>query len=369
LAGPVAEPETVLAELPEKRPTARVAQSPPGWGAAAVLAPSAAALAVLLVHRLLPGRLTAPPIGPDSLLLEPLLAADGREALVLLRRHPLPFLLETLLAAGLLVAVVQWLWRPLRPWARHTGPLLAGAIGMLGVWDVVTLKLAWLRPPYFFGPDQVLQVIVDKDECWLLLDSAYHSLRLLLTGYVTGVSLGFVWGVLMGWFRGVRYWGMPVMKVLGPLPATALVPLMLLLFPSTFVAGAALIALAVWFPVTVLTMSGISNVPSSYFDVARTLGARRAFLIFRVAIPAAMPSIFIGLFSGLLTSFLMLIVAETVGVSSGLGYYLLWRKGAAEFDKVYACLVIMAAFFYTILTLLFKARDRVLSWQKGMIRW
>jgi NitT/TauT family transport system permease protein len=99
------------------------------------------------------------------------------------------------------------------------------------------------------------------------------------------------------------------------------------------------------------------------------LGAGRAYLIFRVAIPAALPTIFIGVFMGLLTALLTLIVAETVGVRSGLGWYLKWRQGYAEYDKVYAALVIMAAFFSGIMTLLFKLRDWVLVWQKGMIRW
>ena len=104
-------------------------------------------------------------------------------------------------------------------------------------------------------------------------------------------------------------------------------------------------------------------------DVARTLGAGRAYLIFRVAIPAAMPNIFIGLFMGLGASFLTLVVAESVGVRAGLGWYVQWAQGWAEYGKVYAALVIMAAFFSTIMTLLFKVRDRVLVWQKGTIKW
>src|SRR5262249_2086274 len=106
-----------------------------------------------------------------------------------------------------------------------------------------------------------------------------------------------------------------------------------------------------------------------YFKVARTLGAGRGYLIFRVAIPAAMPSIFIGVFIGLLVSFLTLVVAETVGVKNGLGYYLIWQKGYADYSQVYGCLLIMAVFCSGIMTLLFKVRDRVLVWQKGMIRW
>ena len=83
----------------------------------------------------------------------------------------------------------------------------------------------------------------------------------------------------------------------------------------------------------------------------------------------APPYRFIGLFMGLGTSFLTLIVAETVGVKSGLGWYVSWAQGWAEYGKVYAALVIMAAFFSTIMTMLFKVRDRVLVWQKGVIKW
>ena len=207
------------------------------------------------------------------------------------------------------------------------------------------------------------------DDRALLLESTYRSLMLLMAGYAGGVAAGLVSGVLIGWFRGVRYWGMPVLKVVGPIPATAYVPLAMATFPDAFLSGAALIALAVWFPVTMLTASGIANVPVSYLDVARTLGAGRGYLIFRVAIPAALPSIFLGLFMGLGAAFLTLIVAETLGVRAGLGWYLKWQQGYVEYAKVYAALVLMAAFFSGVMTLLFKVRDRVLGWQKGVIRW
>ncbi len=83
-----------------------------------------------------------------------------------------------------------------------------------------------------------------------------------------------------------------------------------------------------------------------------------------------MPSIFIGLFMGLGTSFLTLVVAETVGVKSGLGWYVSWAQGCGPSTaKVFAALVIMAAFFSTIMTLLFKLRDWALVWQKGVIKW
>src|SRR5437879_11539057 len=142
---------------------------------------------------------------------------------------------------------------------------------------------------------------------------------------------------------------MPLLKVVGPIPATAWIPLAMVVSPSAIASAAGLIALAVWFPVTMLTASGISNTRASYLDVARTLGANARYLVFRIAIPAALPSIFVGLFMGLGASFLTLVVAESVGVKSGLGWYVSWEQGWAEYGKVFAALVILEAFFYSMM--------------------
>jgi NitT/TauT family transport system permease protein len=275
--------------------------------------------------------------------------------------------LAVLFAFGVAGALIQNFWPGLRRWMKQTAPICAVAIILLSVWEGVTLGLKLLPMPYFPGPPGVLQSLVN--DRMLLLDSTWHSLFLLLSGYALGVTIALVTGVCIGWFGRARYWGMPLLKVIGPIPATAWIPLAMVVAPSAMFSAVFVIALAVWFPVTMLTASGISNTRASYLDVARTLGADRRYLIFRVAIPAAMPSIFLGLFMGLGASFLTLIVAETVGVKSGLGWYVAWAQGWAEYGKVYAALVIMAVFFSTIMTVLFKVRDHVLVWQKGTIKW
>jgi NitT/TauT family transport system permease protein len=271
------------------------------------------------------------------------------------------------LAVALLLAVAQLALPALRAKMRQMGPIFAAALLTLAAWELITSGFRLLPLPYFPSPAGVFQSLINDRT--LLFDSTWHSLVLLLGGYALGVFAGLISGICIGWSTPVRYWGMPILKVVGPIPATAWIPLAMVVSPSAIVSAAALIALAVWFPVTMLTASGISNTRASYLDVARTLGASRRYLIFRVAIPAALPSIFIGLFMGLGASFLTLVVAETVGVKSGLGWYVAWAQGWAEYGKVFAALVIMAAFFSTIMTVLFKVRDRVLVWQKGVIKW
>jgi NitT/TauT family transport system permease protein len=72
---------------------------------------------------------------------------------------------------------------------------------------------------------------------------------------------------------------------------------------------------------------------------------------------------------GLGAAFLALIASETVGVEAGLGWYLKFEQANAEYANVYGALVLMAVFFSGLMTALFQARDRVLSWQRGVIRW
>ncbi len=315
-------------------------------------APIVAAGLALGVHQLLPVRPDLPMGWLDTLTPW---------------QHPYPILLLILIGFSVLMVALQAAWRPLRPWVLHYAPLIAAALVWLIVWECFTTFVVARLRTFLPSPDEVLGALIeDRAE---LLDNTRYSLLLLMAGYATGVVLGLISGVLMGWFPNVRYWGIPIMKLIGPIPATALVPLAMMLSSEAFICGVALIAFAVWFPVTTLTSSGIANVRLSYLDVARTLGAGRTYLIFRVAIPSALPNIFIGLFMALNVSFLTLMVAETVGVKAGLGWYLMWRKGVGEYANVYASLVIMAVFFSGIMTLLFKVRDRVLKWQKGVIKW
>lgn len=276
--------------------------------------------------------------------------AAGLVALALL----VPVLLEA--RAGRLAAAL-----------RPAGPWLVALPLLLGAWQLVTAKLAWLPTPFFAPPQSLAEVWIDD---WRrLADSTWHSARLLAHGVALGALAGFLTGVAIGWSRAVGYWVHPVIRFLGPVPASALLPLAFFFFPSSYAAAVFLIALATGFPVAVLTWSGVAGVNRQYYDVARTLGASEWFLVLRVAIPAALPQVFVGLFMGLGASFSILVTAEMMGVKAGLGWYLTWAQGWASYTNMYAALVIMALLCSGLITLLFTLRDRVLGWQKGTLKW
>ena len=250
---------------------------------------------------------------------------------------------------------------------RNRAPWIL-ALGMFfTLWELATAKFAWLPLPFFPPPQAIIEVYTD--DLPKLLDSVLASVKLQLGGYVIGAALGFVTGVSIGWSRGIGYWVHPVLRFIGPLPATAWLPIAFFTFPSSWSASTFLIALATGFPVTVLTWSGVASVSNAYYDVARTLGAKPSFLVLKVAIPAALPHVFVGLFMGLGSSFAVLVVAEMIGVKAGLGWYLQWAQGWAAYANMYAALIVMSLLCSGAITLLFTIRDRLLVWQKGVVKW
>ncbi|GBQ63550.1 nitrate/sulfonate/bicarbonate ABC transporter permease [Ameyamaea chiangmaiensis NBRC 103196] len=266
------------------------------------------------------------------------------------------------LAGGLVLLLAAALHRlsARAPWAIALGVGLAA-------WEIAQAKLLWLPRPFFGTPQDLLDVFVTD---WRKLgDSLLHSLALLVVGYTIGSLVGIAVGVGLGRSVRFRYWVQPVIRLIGPLPPVALLPLAFVLIPSSRVASEALMSLAAGFPVAILTWSGIAAVDPAYYDVARTMGARGRFLVLRVALPAATPQIFVGLFMGLGASFAMLVVAEMLGVKSGLGFYMQWAQGWAAYPNMYAALLVMSVMCTGLMTLLFRVRDHVLKWQKDGLKW
>jgi NitT/TauT family transport system permease protein len=272
------------------------------------------------------------------------------------------------IAAIILAATLgtKWLGRFGAGLQARTPWLLALGLS-LTLWELATAKFAWLPLPFFPPPQAIVEVYTD--DLPKLLDSVSASVKLQLGGYAIGAAAGFLTGVAIGWSRSVGYWVHPLLRFIGPLPATAWLPFAFFTFPSSWSASTFLIALATGFPVTVLTWSGVASVSNAYYDVARTLGAKPSFLVLKVAIPAALPHVFVGLFMGLGASFAVLVVAEMIGVKAGLGWYLQWAQGWAAYANMYAALIVMSLLCSGAITLLFWTRDRLLVWQKGVVKW
>lgn len=243
---------------------------------------------------------------------------------------------------------------------------ICGVLVLIEIYDIATLKLNALPLPFFPSPDRMIFEFIDGYD--VLGISVLYSLRLLLTGFVIGSLLGFVTGVCLGWSEKCSYWIEPLMRFVGPIPSTALIPVAMVAFPTSFQSSVFIIVFGVWFPVTIMTAAGIEGCTKSWLEGAMIMGADNRQLIMHVAIPAAMPNIHTGLFMGLSNSFVTLVTAEMMGVKAGLGWYIRWATNWANYAKIYDAILIMAVLFSGMIKLQFYIRGRQLRWQEGIVK-
>ena len=276
-------------------------------------------------------------------------------------------LLFILLGLALFFFILSFIFKKKREGLTEKGPFLFGAAVLVTVINLLTAKFALLPVIFFPSYNNILAVFVEQTS--LLAKCVWYSFKLLLLGVFWGILVGFVTGVFLGFSKKVYYWINPYIKLIGPIPATAWIPLVLTTFPTTFGASVFIIALAVWFPVQLMTSSGIQNTSKVYFEVGKTLGAGTFFQVFKIAVPAALPNIFQGVFNGICAAFIALMTAEMFGAKYGIGWYISYQKAMMMYAGVYAGLILIAVFCTMIITVLFKVRSKVLNWQKGLIKW
>lgn len=240
------------------------------------------------------------------------------------------------------------------------------AVGIaLLLWDVFGTKYQLLQQPFFPGPSQVLESFLIEGP--YIVENLLYSLRLFTVAFLGGVVLGVGTGILIGVFPRVYYWVYPILKMSGIIPAVAWMPFALTLFPTPFSAAVFLIVISTWFPISFGTAMGVTSTPKTYFEAARTLGASKAYQIWHVSVPHALPQIFTGITTACANAFVMLVISEMMGQPGGLGYYINAAKVWSSYYKVFAAIVIMAILFSLITKLLSLIQDRALRWQKGVI--
>lgn len=249
---------------------------------------------------------------------------------------------------------------------RYKAPLYSAVFLLLALYDYLTLKTGILQYPFLPWVNDILNIMI-ADYAYLI-ESAISTLKLLFCGYASGAAIGLITGIACGYSKKIRYWVDPVIKILGPIPTSTWIPLVMVLASTLFKGSVFIIALGVWFSVTVASMTGISNVDISYFEAAKTLGATDRQLVFKVAVPHAVPNIIQGLTQGMSSACTALMIAEMLGVESGLGWYIIWAKSWAMYNKMFAALIIICLIFTAVTKTLNMIKKKVLRWQEGMVQ-
>jgi len=165
-----------------------------------------------------------------------------------------------------------------------------------------------------------------------------------IVGFAIGGSIGFALGLATGLSRRSERVLDSTLQMIRTIPHLAVVPLVILWFGIDETAKIFLVALGVVFPIYVNTQHGIRTVDPQLVEMGRTYGMTPAVLFWRIYLPGALPSIFVGLRYALGIMWLTLIVAETIAASAGIGYMAMQAREFLMVDVVVLSILIYALF-------------------------
>jgi NitT/TauT family transport system permease protein len=177
-------------------------------------------------------------------------------------------------------------------------------------------------------------------------DLAYHgwsSLLNLLAGLGLGIVVGIVLGVLMAWYRPVEALVNPLVRVLYPLPRSALIPVMILWFGLGAASKIAAVFMGCLLPVVLSAFNGARGVEQVLVWSALAAGASRHGVLWEIVLPAAMPEILAGVRNALALSFILLVASEFLIGQRGMGYLISFLGEGGSYDAMFAGVIVVSA--------------------------
>jgi ABC-type nitrate/sulfonate/bicarbonate transport system permease component len=245
---------------------------------------------------------------------------------------------------------------------------VTGVVLFLLLWEIAPRIVPGINLQMFPPPSNVVGTLGDMIMSGELLKHTLASLQRAVLGFMIGGSLGVLIGLLTGQLTAMRSLTDPVLHGLRSIPAIAFVPLAIVWFGLGEISKVALITWGTFFPVWLNTFIGVRDVPNVLLRSAASLGCRGRDMMFRVVLPSALPFILAGLRQATATAFVMLVAAELVGASSGLGFLISFSHLVFRVDMMFVGLMALGALGFGADRIFVALLPRIFPWYGGEAR-
>ena len=221
------------------------------------------------------------------------------------------------------------------------------------------------NPIFLPAPHQVGRAIytafttkpVLRGDAWLH-ESLWLSIQTIFWGCLISSAVGVPLGILCGSFAALARLTEPVVDFIRYMPAPAFGALMVAVFGIYQQPKIAIIFIGTFFQQVLVVANTVRKVDPALIEAAQTLGAKRPQLVWRVIVPASLPDLYNDLRILLGWAWTYLIVAEVVGISSGITFFINQQAKYRNFDNVYAAILIIGIIgLLTDLVLAFLGRQ------------
>jgi len=240
---------------------------------------------------------------------------------------------------------------------------IASPIALLILWEAL-VRVNLIDARFFPPPSKILAQLVALTESGELLKNTWASLQRLFWGTLIGGIPALVLGVVMGLYRPVRALVEPLVAATYPVPKSAILPLLLLIFGLGEASKIAMVAIGVFYPVLINATAGVLQINRIYLDVGRNFGASRAQVFRTIALPGALPFIMTGVKLGMGMGLILIAIAEMIGAKSGLGYMIWNAWEILSVETMYVGLLVIAVLGFVFTVLLNELERWIVPWKE-----
>ena len=209
------------------------------------------------------------------------------------------------------------------------------------IWEVAS-RAGWISPQVLPAPSKVLNTAIKLTLSGGLLEDLRVSLLRAAAGFAIGGSIGFALGILVGFSKVAEAAIDRSVQMIRAIPFLALCPLVIVWLGVGEAEKIFLVALGVTFPIYINTTLGIRQIDPKLIELGRIQGLGPFELIRRIVLPGALPSILTGVRYALATAWLALVVAETIGAQSGIGFLAMDAREFLRTDVIVLTVAIYA---------------------------
>jgi len=242
-------------------------------------------------------------------------------------------------------------------------PLIGAGVVVL-VWSLASATFAQSLPSPWKTWEASRPYIVEPFEKRGELDQGilrftWYSLERVAQGYVIAILVGAPLGFMLGMSKLFRGSFDPIIQILRPVSPLAWLPLGLVLFQKPEPAGIFTIAMCSMWPTVLNTALGVRAVPQDYLNVARVLKLSRTKTLLKVMLPAALPYMFTGFRLSLGIAWLVIVAAEMLTGSPGVGGFLWQEYNALIYEHIILCILTIGLVGFALDRLMGVAEKRL----------
>jgi ABC-type nitrate/sulfonate/bicarbonate transport system permease component len=244
-------------------------------------------------------------------------------------------------------------------WAAASVATLAGFVAL---WEVVA-RSELVSPVFLPTVTRTVDALVVGLARGELLAQLVGTVEHMLYGWLLASIAGIALGAAIGISAAARAYLEPMLEVLRPLPASAIVPVGIALFGLSEGMVLAVIAFGAVWPMLLATIHGFVSIQPRLIEVSRILRMSRVGIIFKIALPNAVPDILAGMRLSLAIALILAVVGEMLASRDGLGQWLLLAARAFQSADVFAGVVLLGAIGLVSGLLLAAAERWLLRWR------